>query len=66
VPPSRSSSPSRSRSSASYLGFFAGVLLYLATSDILPEAHAHHPTRLTLACTIVGVGFMWLVIGLAS
>ena len=48
------------------LGFFAGVLLYLATSDILPEAHAHHPTRLTLACTIVGVGFMWLVIGLAS
>jgi zinc and cadmium transporter len=49
-----------------YLGFLAGVLLYLATSDILPEAHAHHPTRLTLACTIVGVGFMWLVIGLAS
>jgi zinc and cadmium transporter len=49
-----------------YLGFLAGVLLYLATSDILPEAHAHHPTRLTLACTIGGVGFMWLVIGLAS
>ena len=49
-----------------YLGFLAGVLLYLATSDILPEAHAHHPTRLTLACTIAGVGFMWLVIGLAS
>jgi zinc and cadmium transporter len=49
-----------------YLGFLAGVLLYLATSDILPEAHAHHPTRLTLACTIVGVVFMWLVIGLAS
>jgi zinc and cadmium transporter len=49
-----------------YLGFLAGVLLYLATSDILPEAHAHHPTRLTLACTVLGVGFMWLVIGLAS
>jgi zinc and cadmium transporter len=49
-----------------YLGVFAGVLLYLATSDILPEAHAQHPTRLTLAGTIVGVGFMWLVIGLAS
>jgi zinc and cadmium transporter len=49
-----------------YLGFLAGVLLYLATSDILPEAHAHHPTRRTLACTIGGVGFMWLVIGLAS
>jgi zinc and cadmium transporter len=49
-----------------YLGFFAGVLLYLATSDILPEAHAGHPTRLTLACTVAGAGFMWLVIGLAS
>jgi zinc and cadmium transporter len=49
-----------------YLGFFAGVLLYLATSDILPEAHARHPSRLTLVCTILGVAFMWLVIGLAS
>jgi zinc and cadmium transporter len=49
-----------------YLGFFAGVLLYLATADILPEAHAHHPSRLTLVCTILGVGFMWLVIGLAG
>jgi ZIP family zinc transporter len=49
-----------------YLGFLAGVLLYLATSDILPEAHARHRSRLTLACTILGVGFMWLVIGLAS
>jgi len=42
------------------------VVLYLATSDILPEAHAHHPSRLTLLCTILGVGFMWLVIGLAG
>jgi ZIP family zinc transporter len=49
-----------------YLGFFAGILLYLATSDILPEAHASHPARLTLACTVTGVAFMWLVIGLAS
>ena len=49
-----------------YLGFFAGVLLYLATADILPEAHAHHPSRLTLVCTVLGVGFMWLVIGLAG
>lgn len=49
-----------------YLGFFAGILLYLATSDILPEAHAHHPSRLTIACTVLGVGFMWLVIGLAA
>jgi ZIP family zinc transporter len=49
-----------------YLGFFSGFLMYLATSDILPEAHSPHPSRSTLLCTIAGVGFMWLVIGLAS
>lgn len=31
-----------------YLGFFAGFLMYLATSDILPEAHSPHPSRSTL------------------
>ena len=49
-----------------YLGFFAGFLMYLATSDILPEAHSPHPSRSTLLCTVLGTGFMWLVIGLAS
>ncbi|MET9293020.1 ZIP family metal transporter [Streptomyces sp. NPDC003077] len=49
-----------------YLGFFGGVLLYLATSDILPEAHHDHPARSTLACTVAGVGFIWLVVGLAD
>jgi ZIP family zinc transporter len=51
---------------ALYLGFFAGFLLYLATADILPEAHSQHNNRLTLACTVAGVGAMWLVIGLAG
>ncbi|GAA2273177.1 MULTISPECIES: ZIP family metal transporter [Kitasatospora] len=49
-----------------YLGFFAGFLLYLATSDILPEAHSPHPSRTTLLCTLLGVGFMWLVVGYAD
>jgi zinc transporter ZupT len=49
-----------------YLGFFAGFLLYLATSDILPEAHSPHPSLSTLLCTVAGTGFMWLVIGLAT
>lgn len=49
-----------------YLGFFSGFLLYLATSDILPEAHSPHPSRSTLLCTVAGVGFMWLVIGFAG
>ncbi len=45
-----------------YLGAFAGFLLYLATSDILPEAHARHPSRLTLVSTLGGVGLMWFVV----
>lgn len=49
-----------------YLGYFAGFLLYLATSDILPEAHARHPSRLTMVCTVAGAGFIWLVVGLSS
>lgn len=49
-----------------YLGFFGGFLLYLATADILPEAHSPHPAGSTLLCTVAGVAFMWLVIGLAQ
>lgn len=45
-----------------YLGFFAGFLLYLATGDILPEAHARHPSRLTLVATLVGITAMWAVV----
>ena len=44
-----------------YLSFFAGVLLYLATSDILPEAHARHPGKLTLLSTVAGVAVMYAV-----
>ncbi|MGB9378919.1 MAG: ZIP family metal transporter, partial [Mycobacteriales bacterium] len=47
-----------------YLGFFAGFLLYLATADILPEAHSRHPSRLTFFCTLGGVGLMWAVVAL--
>jgi zinc transporter ZupT len=44
-----------------YLGFFAGFLLYIGASDILPEAHASHPSKLTLVLTVLGVGFAFLV-----
>jgi ZIP family zinc transporter len=47
---------------ALYLGFFAGFLLYLATADILPEAHSRQPSRATFFCTLGGVGAMWLVV----
>ncbi len=51
---------------ALYLGFFAGFLLYLATGDILPEAHSRHPSRLTLVLTFVGVAFIAAVVALAD
>lgn len=34
---------------------FAGFLLYIAASDILPEAHSKHPSKLTLVFTIGGL-----------
>ncbi|WP_299536613.1 ZIP family metal transporter [uncultured Streptomyces sp.] len=49
-----------------YLGFFGGALLYLAAAEILPEAHHDHPARSTLLCTVGGVGFIWLVVGIAE
>lgn len=38
-----------------YLGFFAGILLYLAAGEILPEAHSRHPRVLTLCATGAGL-----------
>jgi zinc transporter ZupT len=42
-----------------YLGVFAGFLLYIGASDILPEAHADHPSLATLGLTVAGVGLMY-------
>lgn len=47
------------------LGSFTGVLLYICTADILPEAHANHPSRATLACTIAGTALMYVVMTFA-
>ena len=44
-----------------YLGFFAGFLLYIGASDLLPEAHSQHSSYRMLALTIVGVLFIFLV-----
>ncbi|HTX97160.1 MAG TPA: ZIP family metal transporter [Mycobacterium sp.] len=51
---------------ALYLGFFAGFLMYMASADILPRAQTGPRTRATLACTIGGVLFMLMIVGLAS
>jgi zinc transporter ZupT len=44
-----------------YLGFFAGFLLYIGLSDILPEAHSKHPSINTIFMTILGVVFIFFV-----
>ena len=44
-----------------YLGFFAGFLLYIGASDILPQAHEKHSSRITIGLTILGTVFMFAV-----
>jgi zinc transporter ZupT len=44
-----------------YLGFFAGFLLYIGAADILPEAHSHRSSALTIALTCLGAAFVYAV-----
>jgi len=44
-----------------YLGFFAGFLLYIGASEILPEAHSKHSSYVTIGLTILGAAFMFAV-----
>jgi ZIP family zinc transporter len=44
-----------------YLALFAGFLIYLATSHILPEAHSSKPSRMTLLATVAGVLVMFAI-----
>lgn len=44
-----------------YLGFFAGFLLYIGASEILPEAHSKHSSYKTIALTVLGAAFMFVV-----
>ncbi|MBI5358840.1 ZIP family metal transporter [Candidatus Amesbacteria bacterium] len=48
-----------------YLGFFAGFLLYIGASEILPEAHSEHSSWKTIAMTLIGVVFIFLISRLA-
>ena len=47
---------------ALYLAAFSGIVIYLATSHILPEAHARHSSRWTLVSTLAGVAIMWTLV----
>lgn len=44
-----------------YLGFFAGFLLYIGASEILPEAHSSHSSYRTIALTVLGAAGMYAV-----
>ena len=47
---------------AIYLALFSGIVIYLATAHILPEAHSRHPSKITMISTLSGVAIMWIVI----
>lgn len=44
-----------------YLGFFAGFLLYIGASDILPEAHSKETSFKTIGLTIAGVVLIFFI-----
>ena len=45
-----------------YLGVFAGFLLYIGASDVLPEAHADHSSIKTVGLTVLGAVTMFVVL----
>ena len=52
-----------------YLGFFAGFLLYVGASDILPEAHSRKSSGITgslIGLTCLGAAFMFVVVRMAQ
>lgn len=46
---------------AVYLGFFAGFILYIAASNLLPQAHSQRQPRQAISLTILGAVFMFIV-----
>jgi zinc transporter ZupT len=52
-----------------YLGFFAGFLLYIAASDILPEAHSEARSLTAvglIGITCLGAAFIFVVVRVAA
>jgi ZIP family zinc transporter len=46
---------------AIYLGFFAGFLLYIGASDILPEAHSKNSSAKLIGLTVLGAVFIFII-----
>jgi len=51
---------------ALYLGFFAGVLFYIAASNILPQAHSKVSAYATIGLTITGVVCIFIITRLGA
>jgi zinc transporter ZupT len=52
-----------------YLGFFAGFLLYIGASDILPEAHSQNRAAITgslIGLTCLGAAFIFVAVRLTQ
>lgn len=52
-----------------YLGFFAGFLLYIGASDILPEAHSQNRSAITgslIGLTCLGAAFIFVAVRVAQ
>lgn len=49
-----------------YLGFFAGFLLYIGASDILPQAHEDKSSKITILLTVAGVIFIYVITQLTN
>jgi ZIP family zinc transporter len=48
------------------LALFAGFFLYIGAAELLPESHHEHPKRWTTVATVLGMGFMFLVVRAAA
>ncbi|HEX5447596.1 MAG TPA: ZIP family metal transporter [Candidatus Saccharimonadales bacterium] len=46
---------------AVYLGFFAGFILYISASNLLPEAHTRGRSRSSVGLTILGTAIMFII-----
>ena len=48
------------------LSLYVGFFLFLGATDLLPEAHREHPSRLRVAMTVAGFVFIFAVVWLAT
>jgi ZIP family zinc transporter len=49
------------KSLAIYLGFFAGFILYIAASNLLPQAHSEGSSKKAIVMTIAGAASMFVI-----